>query len=163
MRLGRADVVAFLFVLTAACVVAAEEEEPVKRRYWATRVSTPPVIDGRFDDACWAETQWSRDFVQREPHEGTAPSEPTAFQVIYDERNLYVAIRAYDSEPAAIESRVTRRDDRQGDQVELFLDSYFDHQTAFVFNVNSAGVRTDYVVSEDGVNEDYRWDAVWHA
>ena len=37
-------------------------------------------------------------------------------------RTSYVAIRAYDSEPDLIESRVTRRDDRQGDQVEIFLD-----------------------------------------
>ena len=78
-------------------------------------------------------------------------------------RTSYVAIRAYDSEPDLIESRVTRRDDRQGDQVEIFLDSYFDHQTAFVFNVNSAGVRTDYVLSEDRDHPDDSWDAVWQA
>ena len=47
--------------------------------------------------------------------------------------------------------------------MEIFLDSYFDHQTAFVFNVNSAGVRTDYVVSENRERPDDSWDAVWQA
>jgi len=43
------------------------------------------------------------------------------------------------------------------------LDSYFDHRTAFVFNVNAAGVKSDYLISENGDNLDSGWDPVWHA
>ena len=89
MLLAHANVVA-LFLALAAVSPGAADEDAVKRRYRTTRVSTPPVIDGRFDDACWTPAQWSRGFVQREPHEGATPSEETAFQVVYDERYLYV-------------------------------------------------------------------------
>ena len=159
---------ASIAVLTSVLSIAAPfgalaQKDLVKRRYDTSRTATSPVIDGRFDDTCWVPSRWAEGFVQREPFPGAAPSQGTAFNIVYDEKNLYVAIRAYDSEPDLIESRVTRRDDRQGDQVEIFLDSYFDHQTAFVFNVNSAGVRTDYVLSEDRDHPDDSWDAVWQA
>ncbi len=87
MLLAHANVVA-LFLAFAAVSPGAAEEDAVKRRYRTTRVSTPPVIDGRFDDTCWTRAQWSRGFVQRKPHEGATPSEETAFQVVYDERYL---------------------------------------------------------------------------
>ncbi|MFQ5791785.1 MAG: DUF5916 domain-containing protein, partial [Acidobacteriota bacterium] len=83
-------------------------------------------------------------------------------RILYDERNLYVAIRAHDTEAELIETRVTRRDDRQGDQVAIYIDSYFDQRSAFAFNVSSAGVKTDLFVSDDGENEDESWDAVWY-
>jgi hypothetical protein len=36
---------------------------------------------------------------------------------------------------------MSRRDDLEGDWVEVQLDSYFDHRTAFGFMVNVAGVK----------------------
>ena len=151
-----------LLVLVSLPVFAKPSPAQEQRQYAANRVQAPE-IDGRLDDACWVGGRWESGFTQWEPYEGQAPSERTAFKIGYDDRNLFVAIRAYDSEPARIESRVTRRDDRQGDQVEIYLDSYFDHQTAFVFNVNSAGVRTDFVLSDNGRNQDASWDAIWQA
>jgi Domain of unknown function (DUF5916)/Carbohydrate family 9 binding domain-like len=142
---------------------AAASPPSEKRRFRATRVTAAPVIDGILDDRCWASGAWQGGFTQREPYEGERPTEETDFQIGFDDESLYVAIRAHDREPSLITSRVTRRDDRQGDQVEIYFDSYFDHQTAFAFNVNSAGVKTDFVLSRDGADEDDTWDAVWHA
>jgi len=152
----------------AACTlwcpgVEASSQTAAKRSYRATRVDAPPGIDGLLDDRCWAAGRWDGAFTQREPYEGKSPSEATEFQIVFDDANLYVAIRAHDSEPDRIESRVTRRDDRQGDQVEIYLDSYFDNRTAFVFNVNSAGVKTDFLLTGDGAQQDDTWDAVWQA
>lgn len=134
-----------------------------KRKYRAARAPQAPNIDGLLDERSWAEGDWGSVFTQREPYEGRPPSEPTDFQILFDDENLYVAIRAHDADAEHIERRVTRRDDRQGDQVEVYLDTYFDHLTAFVFNVNSAGVKSDFLVTGDGAQEDESWDAVWHA
>ena len=135
-----------------------------KKTYSAGAVNPhPPVIDGRVDDKCWEKAAWEKDFTQREPYEGDTPSQQTAFKILFDEKNLYVAIRAYDTEPGLIERRVTRRDNKEGDHLSINIDSYFDHRTAFVFNISAAGVKSDSLISEDGDNEDSGWDPIWQA
>jgi hypothetical protein len=58
---------------------------------------------------------------------------------------------------------VTRRDNKEGDHVSINIDSYFDHRTAFGFNISAAGVKSDYLISNDGDSEDSGWDPIWHA
>ena len=57
---------------------------------------------------------------------------------------------------------MSRRDDLEGDWVEVHFDSYFDHMTAFCFMVNAAGVKRDCVISDDGNNWDDTWDPIWY-
>lgn len=59
--------------------------------------------------------------------------------------------------------RVSRRDSFDGDWVEINLDSYFDHRTAFSFTINAAGVKGDEAVSNDGKTWDANWNPVWFA
>ena len=73
------------------------------------------------------KVEWQGDFIQREPYEGENPTEKTEFKILYDDKALYIAIRAFDSEPAKIERRVSRRDAVGGDNVDITFDSYFDH------------------------------------
>jgi hypothetical protein len=151
-----------LAVLVTHHVQAARS---IEKKVYVTEETNPhaPVIDGKLDEACWQRATWEKGFVQRDPYEGEPPSQDTAFKILYDAGNLYVAIRALDTEPDRIEKRVTRRDDQQGDRVAVSLDSYFDHRTAFVFNINAAGVKSDYLISENGDNLDSGWDPIWHA
>jgi hypothetical protein len=122
----------------------------------------PPVIDGKLDDPVWEKVEWGDDFIQRSPYEGKEPSQRTTFKILYDDRNIYIAVRAFDKEPERIERRMSRRDDLEGDSVEIHLDSYFDHRTAFGFMVNAAGVKGDFVISSDGDNWDDTWDPIWY-
>ncbi|MFQ5605337.1 MAG: DUF5916 domain-containing protein, partial [bacterium] len=155
----------FLFGVVFLFVVAnlfASEPSTETKIYEAKRVNPhPPEIDGRLNDAAWTKAEWTGNFTQREPDDGAAPSQKTAFKVLFDGHNLYIGIRAYDSEPAKIEKRVTRRDRFEGDWVEVNIDSYFDHRTAFSFTVNAAGVKGDEAISNDGDNWDSNWNPVW--
>lgn len=137
--------------------------EPIQKKIYTTSRVNPetPTIDGRFDDPAWNKVEWAGDFVQREPHEGKPPSEPTSFKILYDEKNLFVAIRAYDQEPDKVVRRLARRDSVDGDWVEIQLDSYNDHLTAFCFRVNAAGVKSDIFLSSDGEVEDEDWNPIW--
>lgn len=138
-------------------------EPPAKKVYTTNRVNPQnPVIDGRLDDPGWDKVEWAGDFVQREPHEGKAPTEPTSFKILYDEKNLYVAIRAHDKEPDKIVKRLARHDNIDGDWVEIQLDSYNDHLSAFCLQVNAAGVKSDSFMSADGEVEDQDWNPIWH-
>ena len=65
------------------------------RIFNAVRLQGPaPNIDGRFDDAAWNEGAWSGDYIQQLPVEGAAPSVKTELKILYDDRNVYIAIRA---------------------------------------------------------------------
>jgi len=137
-------------------------EAPVKKVYTTSRVNPHnPVINGRIDDPAWDTVEWAGDFVQREPHEGKPPTEPTSFKIVYDEKNLYVAIRAHDKEPDKIIKRLARRDSVDGDWVEIQLDSYNDRLSAFCLQVNAAGVKSDVFLSRDGEVEDEDWNPIW--
>lgn len=134
-----------------------------KKTYRTLRLKgRAPVIDGRIDDAVWETVPWAGGFLQKSPYEGAAPSQKTAFKILYDYRNLYVALRAFDSEPGQIVRRMARRDENDGDWMEIGLDTYLDHRTGFIFAVNAAGVKTDAVLSGDGENWDDSWDPVWY-
>ena len=133
------------------------------RKVYTTNHVNPhnPVIDGRIDDPAWEKEEWAQDFIQREPHEGKPPTEPTSFKILYDEKNLYVAIRAHDKEPDKIVERLARRDSVDGDWVEIQLDSYNDRLSAFCLQVNAGGVKSDVLLSSDGEVEDEDWNPIW--
>lgn len=127
------------------------------RIYNTNRVyETVPEIDGLLNDSIWSLTEWSGDFTQKEPYENAPPSQQTEFKILYDDNHLYVAIRAFDTEPDKIERRLGRRGDLDGDWVAIGISSYYDKMTAFSFGVNAAGVKGDGMVTNDN-----DWDDSW--
>ena len=122
----------------------------------------PPVIDGKLSDEVWKKGEWSGNFIQRKPYEGKSPFQETAFKILYDEENLYIAIQAYDSDIKKISRRMSRRDNIEGDYVTVNIDSNNDKLTAYTFKVSAAGVKGDEVVSENGMISDDNWDPIWN-
>lgn len=129
----------------------------------AHRAVAEPVIDGLNSDAVWQDAPRISGFRQWDPLDDADPSFPTEFQVAYDERNLYVYVRAYDSHPDSIMRALSRRDVRgASDQIVVFIDSYNDRRTGFQFGINPDGVKRDNAVYNDS-HEDGSWNGVWHA
>lgn len=120
-----------------------------------------PVIDGKTDDACWQNNNWQGNFTQREPRDGAPPSQETTFNILYDETNIYVAMRCYDNEPNKIDRQTSRRDNFAGDIAGVAFDSYFDHRTAFEFDLTAAGAKIDAMPLNGGTSWDMDWDPVW--
>lgn len=153
-----------LLIITCCTILLAREKHVEKRTYRATPVNPhPPQIDGKLNEPIWQKAALAGDFVQYEPHEGQAPDQNTTFQIAFDPHNLYLAIRAHDTEPEKIVRRVARRDQGEdADLVSILIDSYFDKRTAFEFTVNVAGVKIDGIWADDGDSKDYSWDPVWY-
>ena len=151
-----------LLFLTGTFLSAYNQEIP-KKLYTAYRIENAPDINGDLSDDAWVFNKWEGDFIQHEPYEGRAPSQPTEFKICYDNLNLYVAIKSFDSSPDSITNRMSRRDNADGDMVFVLFDSYHDLRTGFTFGVSSAGVRFDMIMSNDGENEDEAWDPIWQA
>ena len=129
----------------------------------ATRVTQSPVLDGRDDEQVWRDAVRIEDFRQVEPTEAGEPAFPTSARVVYDDRFLYVFVRAHDSHPDSIVARLSRRDvNTNSDRVGLVIDAYKDRRTGVILAVNPVGVRFDAVVFLDN-QEDPAWDGVWEA
>jgi hypothetical protein len=112
------------------------------------------------NDGCWNTVDWGNDFIQTQPEENKPPSQKTAFKILYDDNNLYVFIRAYDTEPEKISRIMSRRDNFDGDMVEINIDSYYDKQTAFSFTATAAGVKGDEAITQNGNNWDPSWNPI---
>ncbi len=137
-------------------------QEIVKKNYSANSVQALNItIDGSFDEPVWQSAVWENQFIQHEPIEGDPPGQQTEFAILYDDNNIYVAIKALDSAPDSISMRVSRRDDTDGDLAGIMIDTYHDKRTAFAFIASAAGVKSDFVMSNDGDNEDDTWDPIW--
>ena len=128
----------------------------------AVRIQVPPRIDGRLDDSVWKLATPATDFRQREPLDGEPASERTEIRVLYDAEALYFGCMYFDSEPGRIVARLARRDDEdETDRGSIRIDSFHDHQNAFEFTFNPAGVKVDILQFDDGDREDASWDPVW--
>jgi hypothetical protein len=151
------NLILFVFIVYIAC---AQETE--KKSYSANKVDVLNItVDGKFDEPEWHTAGWENQFVQHEPSEGKTPYMQTEYALLYDENNVYVAIKSHDTNPDSISLRLTRRDVYDGDMVGIIFDTYHDLRTGFSFIVSAAGVKSDFLISDDGVNEDPTWDPIW--
>jgi len=113
-------------VFTAAAAaqenVSRSETGEVTAR--AVRIPQPIVLDGRLDEPIYQSTRPIDGFIQQEPAEGAAASEATEVWIFFDERNIYVAARCWDSQPDREVLTEMRRDQnkqraRDGDQTTV--------------------------------------------
>ncbi|RPH34841.1 hypothetical protein EHM92_07325, partial [bacterium] len=94
----------------------------------ASRVMTPPEIDGHLNDDVWRLAVPISSFIQRELHEGAPATERTEVRIVYDSRALYIGVCCYDSDPQGIVANQLKRDFdyTTDDDFELVLDTYHD-------------------------------------
>ncbi len=147
-----------LFVVTVASGFAGDGTRVMR----AVRTPIPPVLDGFLSDSVWSSAVPAGDFIQRDPVEGQPATEPTEIRVLYDNTALYFGCMFFDSEPGNIVALLTRRDNEvEADHGSIRIDSYHDHQTAYEFTFNAAGVKVDILQYDDANREDPSWDPVW--
>lgn len=151
-----------LLIIILCLGVDAMSQETVIKKYSAIEIIGEPVIDGRLDDKYWDGSNWETDFKQWEPYNGEKPSQKTEFKLLFNENNLFVGIRAYDTSPDSIKCLTFKRDVIGGDYVGVLIDSYHDLRTAFVFRVSSAGTKSDYIIFNDGDGYEITWDPIWY-
>jgi hypothetical protein len=129
----------------------------------AVRLTSPLRIDGRLDEALYETVEPIADFIQMEPAGGEPASEKTEVWLFFDQSNVYVSFRAWESQPERMVVLDMRRDSnniRQGDCIGFSLDTFYDRRNAFQFEVNPIGGRTDGQ-SNDERRYNGDWNPVW--
>ncbi len=130
----------------------------------AIRLEEPLRLDGRLDETVYQTIPPVSDFIQSEPREGQPASDKTDLWIFFDDRNIYVGIRCWDSQPDRIVANEMRRDNGnifQNDSVTAVFDTYYDHRSGFFFQTNALGGIRDGLVTNEAPNFD--WHTVWDA
>jgi len=138
------------------------------------RASEPPNIDGLLDEAVWRTAARIETFTQQEPLDGEPATERTEVRLLYDANALYIAVHAYDSDPAGVIATEMRRDSPRlldEDNFQLILDTFRDSRSGYMFVTNPLGAKLEQQVFEEGggnargsasnINRD--WNGVWSA
>jgi hypothetical protein len=165
MSLSRQVLRKYGYVCAALLVCSLQifAQENGTRRIRVLHITEPIKIDGRLDEPSWSQAEAATDFRQQEPNEGEPATEKTEVRLLFDDKNLYVGVHAFDSEPSRINSRELVRDAAfwNDDTVEIILDTYHDRRNAYRFTVNPLGTQQDALITDEGRDINLSWDAPW--
>ena len=167
----RLRVLAVYPVFLAAAAASASAQSPTVTReadgrisVRAIRTDAPIRIDGRLDEAIYGATQPIGDFVQQEPDEGAAATEKTDAWVYFDDDNVYVSARCWETRPERRVANEMRRDTsqlRQNDTFAVLFDTFHDRRNGYLFYANPIGGLADSQITDEGPpNVD--WNTVWN-
>ena len=112
------------------------------------RLSKPPRLDGRLDDACWRNAPATGGLLLKASSRHATPfPKKTLLRAAYDDTCLYLAFQVFDPDMANLLNKYTERDDKYwlDDDVEMMIDPNFDRLSFYQFLFNAAGGRGDYV------------------
>ena len=113
----------------------------------AVRVASPIRIDGALDESLYTTVPSISGFVQVEPNIGEPATEQTEVWIAFDDDNVYVSFKNWDSAPERRIATEMRRDVGNfingNDIVQIFLDSFYDRRNGLSFSINSIGARND--------------------
>ena len=129
----------------------------------AVRLTEPLNVDGALDEAAY-QTSPITGLIQTLPLEGEPASERTEAWVFYDDENLYLVCRCWDSAPPeewiANEMRRDTPQLRQNDTFGALFDTFHDRRNGFNFYTNPIGARADQWITDEG-NPNTDWNPVW--
>ncbi|MBE56408.1 MAG: hypothetical protein CL479_07565 [Acidobacteria bacterium] len=131
----------------------------------AVRISNPLVVDGRLDDPVYQTVPAIDGFIQQLPDEGAPPTEPTEIWILFDDDNIYLSARCWDSQPERMVADEMTRDARaiwRNELLSVIFDTFHDGRNGMNFSTNPLGGLMDNLVTdESAVNLD--WNTVWDA
>src|SRR2546425_2187087 len=139
-------------IAEAQQTIIQQEREQARKRIRAQRIDMPPVMDGLVREPVWQVIEPATGFIQQEPNEGSVATEKTEVRFGYDNRNVYIGIICFDSQPENIVVTQNRRDGSltDTDSIQILLDTFHDGQNAFVFGTSPTGIEYDGQVSKAG-------------
>jgi len=131
----------------------------VKKSIEATRIDTPPKIDGILDESLWESLPIATDFNMYEPGNDVPITKgyETEVKIAYDNMAIYVAAYMYDPKPDNIASQFSQRDEVfvQADHFSVALNTYNDGINETHFFVTSAGTIGDARAGQNDFDMSY--------
>ena len=130
----------------------------------AIRVTSPIAVDGRLDEAIYREELPISGFMQVLPGDGDPATEKTEAWVTFDENNIYVGARMWDSAPESEwVANELRRDIQQlsnNDNFGVAFDTFYDRRNGVFFYINPVGGHSEFQYTNEG-NPNRDWNPIW--
>jgi hypothetical protein len=145
---------------TAPEVIARDAQGRITLR--AIRTPSPLVVDGALDEPFYRDVPPFGDFVQQEPNEGQPSMEKTDVWVFFDDDNLYVSARLWESERGRRVATEMRRDANTlfaNDHFGISFDSFYDRRNGYGMFANSQGGIFDWSITNETNNNS--WNGIW--
>jgi hypothetical protein len=141
-------------------------------RIEVNRANRSPSIDGDIGEEEWRNAAVVDAFTQQEPATGEPATERTEVRVMYDSERLYIAVHAFDSNPAGVIATEMRRDSPRlfdEDNFQVILDTFRDSRSGYMFLTSPLGAKLEQQIFEEGggnargsaSNINRNWDGVW--
>ena len=121
-------------------------------------------LDGILDEPAWKSAGIIADLTQQSPKPGEATPYATEVRILADGGNLYFGITCVDPDPARIAVHTMQRDGNMSgdDTISIVLDTFHDHRTGYLFEVNAVGARLDGLISDPNADTaSLDWDGIW--
>ena len=121
----------------APAVMSRDGEGRVTLR--AVRLDSELTLDGRLEENFYRTVPAINGFIQQEPHEGQLATESTEVWLFFDDANVYISARNWDTQPDRIVANEMRRDSRNifnNDNFAVILDTFYDRRDGFMFMTN---------------------------
>jgi hypothetical protein len=114
--------------------------------YPCVKTETPPVIDGKLDDAAWDSASWTDDFVDIEGDLKPKPRFRTQVKMLWDDEYFYVAA---DMEEPHLWGTLTERDAviYYDNDFEIFIDPDGDTHNYYELEINALGTVWDLLLT----------------
>ena len=130
----------------------------------AVRLTTPLSVDGQLDERVYIDTLSISDFIQNDPAEGEPATEKTEVWLFFDQTNVYVVARCWESRPDRLMASEMRRDNTRivrDDNFAWLFDTFYDRRNGYIFEVSAVGGRLDaQLTNESQLTID--WNPVWN-
>lgn len=129
----------------------------------AVRVTEPLRIDGRLDERVYAGVESITGFIQQEPQEGQPATEKTEAWILFDDVNLYISARNWNSQQEREIANELRRDNSNilgNDNFTFVIDPLHDRRNGYLFQTNPLGALRDMTVTDDQQNS--AWNGIWY-
>ncbi len=152
-----------LLILIAAALKFLFAQVSLPDEIQAYKIDAPLKIDGRLSEAFWQKAAHISNFTQRELNFGQPATERTEVAILYDEKNLYIGVWCYDSQPEQIIARGMKYDFdfEKDDNFKIVFDTYHDRRNGYLFVTNPNAARFDALIQDNGQQVNESWNGVW--
>ena len=120
----------------------------------AVRLTEPLEIDGILNETMYNTVESFSGFIQQVPDEGAPATERTEAWVFFNDNNIYVSARLWDSAPESQwVANEMQRDSFQlinNENFSVVFDTFYDRRNGLAFLINPLGGIFDYEITDEG-------------
>jgi len=152
---------AFVFLITTFHLFSQKESKSFTVKF----ISETITPDGALDEPIWEMAESADEFWEYFPLDTVQARKQSEIKILYDDKNIYIGIKAYSS-GSNYATQSLRRDFRGSgsDSFSLVFDTFNDGTNAFLFGINPYGVRREGLIADGGGSQDdfnLSWDVKW--